>query len=295
MNVWRAALLLALTACSTVDSQLGVPGGRTLHASTSTIDGAGIDLWRWSPRDAQARPVLVIPELGFDHRLVASLCARLRDEGFDVATLDGREVTGKTGTQHGLSGWDLDVGAAIRAHGPRPLVVAVGIGGAVAWTLGEIGAVSGIVAIDVPVRHALDNLASRSAMSLFGFAPERWIRSPYGPVLLSAGHTTPPDDLYALRHLARSVSTELSNDVAAFFASPGDPIPSVPIAVLLSPKDNLIPTEDAFTPELDRAMARRLGRLELFQRDYGHLDWLVDEAALDEIVPVIAQALRGMP
>ena len=107
--------------------------------------------------------VLVLPELGFDHRLVGQLCFQLRKAGFDVATLDGREVTGAGGHYAGLAGWTIDVARAVAAHGPQPIVVAVGLGGDAALEMGRLGAVRGVVAINVPLRHAVGDEALRLA------------------------------------------------------------------------------------------------------------------------------------
>jgi hypothetical protein len=299
MGRWIALLLVCvvLGGCQTVKSQLGVPGGRTFRAALKTLDGATIAFWRWTPTAVPARKVLVIPELGFDHRLVASLCADLREQGFDTATLDSRESTQLPGDRTGLAGWLLDVARAVRAHGPKPYVVAIGVGGEAGLALANLGAVAGVVAINVPFHHELNNVALRQALAAYHYDPQAWLDTRYGPLLLGAGRSTPLDALEALSRATVPVSTALQTDVEALLKDPSPvELPHVPMEVLLSVKDNFVPTEDAFPPDGHVLQgARRLGRMEMFERDYGHVEWLVDEDSLAEIAPAIVHALEALP
>lgn len=289
------AALLFLSSCRTVREEIGQEGGTLAHELLQTSDGASIDFWRWAPRGTAAPKVLVLPELGFDHRLVTPLCVRLRDAGYDVATLDGREVTHTNGRYSGLAGWTIDAARALAAHGPKPVVVAVGVGGTVAFQLAAES--RGLVVVNVPARWAVGNEAVRLALAVHGYDPLSWMNYGIGSLLLGGGRSTPPNTTDRLRSLARHPSAAMSDAVAAAFRSGATaPTPTVPVRVLVGVKDNLVAGEDAL-PDGGRAFThvRRLARVEGFQRDYGHLDWLVDPDGIAEVTAAIVAEIEGLP
>jgi hypothetical protein len=295
-------LLLALVlntsaGCATVQEIIGVFGGRTLRATLTTDDGAKIILWRWSPTRGDATRVLVLPEIGFDHRLVTPFCERLRNAGYDVATLDGREVTGARGRFDGYDGWAVDVARAAVAHGPGPVIVGIGVAGSAGLTVLRLGAARGMIAINVPIHHEVANDALRLSLRADGYDPQAWLERGMGPLLLGAGRATKSSVIDRLQILVLPVSQAMNRQVTVRLADARtDEIPAVPIRALVSVKDNLVASEDAL-PDAGRAFTRvrRLGLLEGFQADYGHLDWLVDKAPLEEVASVVAQEIEQIP
>jgi len=290
-------ILVLCSACTTLQEALGIKGGSTQRATLTTSDGASIILWRWAPTRANAPKVLVLPELGFDHRLVGQLCFQLRKAGFDVATVDGREITGAGGRFTGLAGWTIDVARAVAAQGPNPIVVAVGIGGDAALEMGRLGAIRGVVAINVPLRHAVGDEALRLALKADGYDPGLWLDHGIGALLLGAGKSTSGPDLDRLGRLASATSPEMNAQVVRLLQDGATAeLPRIPIRALISVKDNLVATEDALPGAGGRLThARRLGLIEGFRADYGHLDWLVDQASLDEVTPAIVEDLEAIP
>lgn len=291
-------LIMVLICCRSVTAQQRLPGGRSYVATLKTSDGAEIRLRRWTVADEHARRVLVIPELGFSSRLVEPLCVALRDAGFDVATFDGRELTGKRGKSEGLDAWTIDAGRALSVHGPKPLVVALGVGGSVVWDLASLDAVGGVLAINVPQRFELGNAALRQAMAEQQFNPAAWLDSKYGAVLFTGTQRPASTVLANLARLTFPVSPALRADVARLYAEQRQmAVPAkIPLAVVLSSSGNIVPTETALLPSTPALVAsRRLGRMETFRRNYGHLDWLVEEDAFEEVMPTIVSALEAMP
>jgi hypothetical protein len=283
-------LLLALTlllGCRTVEDQLGVAGGSTTQTRLKTTSGDSVDLWRWAPRDAPATKVLVVPEVGFDHRLVSRLCERLRDRGFDVATLEAP----------GANAWPSAVARALEAHGPRPIVIAIGLGGAAILPIATPEHVRGIVAINVPLRHGIANQALRLALAADGFAPDVWLRHGIGGLLLADGRAATAEVVGELARYARPLSLSRRQEMMATFAAPTAALPDgVPVRALVSVKDNLVASEDALpNGGLGLAHARRLARVEGFQRDYGHLDWLADVERLADVAAAVALEIEAIP
>ena len=289
----RIALVLALAGCATVRERLGVDGGRVLRASLKTEDGATIALWRWSPIRLDARRVFVVPELGFDHRLVAPLCARLRDAGYDVATLDGREITGQHGRVDGWDGWNVDVVRAAAAFRPDA-IIGIGVGGRAALLAGRVGLGRVVVAVNVPVRSAVGNEALRLSLAVDGYNPRAWLARGLGSLLLATGRNTSGAVRSRLAQLAVPISVDLSADITDRMRIGGrEELHGLNVRALASMKDNLVNSEDAL-PEGGRGFAhtRRLALLEGFRADYGHLDWLVDATALDEVVPAVMEEIE---
>lgn len=292
------SLLVALAACSTVADRASPSADTALVARLSASDGAALALWRWPRKDAPK--VLVVPELGFDHRLVGALCGRLQAEGFDVAAIDGRHVAASAGSAHGWNGWLLDVARALREHGPDTRVVAIGVAGAAALEVASVAdgaarrSLLGIVAVNVPQRLEVSNVALATALARDFFDPASWVRAGDGNVLLASGRSTSDEVSEALTSLARPVPPVLARNAAAMLMS-REPVPAplVPVRVLASFRDNLVPPELQIVEGGPQA-ARRMGRIELFAADYGHLDWLVDPRALADVAPVIADELRAL-
>src|SRR5207237_260943 len=153
-------------------------------------------LWRWSPNTPDAARVLVVPELGFDHRLVTPLCERLRANGFDVGVVEGRHLLG---ADSNLTAWHRDVARAMHAFGPSR-ILAIGLGGRAAFDVAE-GApelARGFVAVNVPFERTSSNLALVDALETSGFDPKAWLDGTHGAVLLASGRRTPRDVLQSL-------------------------------------------------------------------------------------------------
>lgn len=291
------AFVVLLCGCSTIQYLFGQNGGRTLRATLTTSDGARVQLWRWAAKEANAPTVLVLPELGFDHRLVAPLCAKLRDAGFDVAALDGREVTGAGGKYEGYAGWTIDVARAAAALGPGTVIVGMGVGGGAALTVAGLGGTRGLILIDVPLRHEVGNVALRLALKADGYDPKAWLEHGIGALLVAAGKSTPDLPVSRLMELADNTSHATATEVAARLSDGAvETLPRVPIRALVSVKDNLVSSENAL-PGAGAGIthARRLGLLEGFKADYGHLDWLADDKALADVAPAVVEDLEAIP
>ncbi len=291
-------LAAACLACATVRETRGVPGGEELRATLASPSG-DIALHRWTPSaDAIAKTggprVVVIPELGFDHRLVSPLCARLARLGFDVVTFD---------PPRGLKSFDAFVLTAARVvatrHEPVRLL-AIGVGGEAAFEIARAGGVSGIVAVNVPLRYEVGDVAFARALADDLFSPRGWTADDArARLLLGGGRSTPWRELARLERATVALSPALAADVADRFARHASIVlPHVPIRLFASVKDNVVPPEDVLEPpdpSWHPAYARRLGKMELFARDYGHLDWLASDRALDDVVPALADALEALP
>lgn len=287
------ALALGGLACATVREERGVAGGTRAAARV-----AGSTLYRYLPPasllDSTGGPrVLLVPEVGFDHALFAPLCERLARRGFDVLAVDPAADTAS------LADWALAVARAARLHGGHPKVLAVGLGGEAAFVLARAGGAGGIVAVNVPLQHRVGNVALASALAADLYAPRRWGEHGRARLLLGGGRVTPEADLDVLEATARPVPEPLARELALLLARRSPVLlPEVPIRVLASLKDNLVHPEDAMlaaSPDWHPTSARRLGRIEFFGRDYGHLDWLASDAALDDLVPTIADELEALP
>lgn len=293
----RAAAACLLAACASTGAATP-PGGASLRAELRTADGAAITLLRWTPARGVPRRLLVVPELGFDPALFAPLCRRLRDSGWDVATLVGRHA-GVADSRAEWSAWTRDVARAAGALQPGLHILAIGVGGAVAWPVAAAEGAVGIVAVNVPLRWETSGRARDDALRLGGFDPAYFVASGRAPVLLGAGRRTPAAAMRELSRAVRPVPQSLARDIADRFASGmHDDLPAVPVRMLVSARDNLVPPEDALGLDDGRpafAAARRMGRIELFDRDYGHLDWLADPDALRDVFPVLLAELDALP
>jgi predicted alpha/beta hydrolase len=291
-------LLPLLLACATA-SEGPLPAGASLKAQLQTADGAPVTLLRWTPAKGATRRVLVVPELGFDRSLVAPLCRRLRDSGWDVATLEGRHLGPGGGRREGWDAWLLDVAAAAGALQPDLHILALGVGGAAAWTVAGQGGAKGVVAVNVPVRMAAESAALADALAESYFDPAAWLQTGRGPVLLGAGRRTPGPVIRRLADAAKPLPKALRRDLAALYAVQNiETLPDVPVRLLVSVRDNLVPAEDALVlgqAAPAYAAARRMGKIELFARNYGHLDWLADDEGLSDVFPVLLGELEALP
>lgn len=296
LRVAALACASALLACATVEQSLGVRGGAYISHELTTSDGARVRFHRLTPTSAEAPRVFIVPELGFAWTAFRPLAERLRARGFDVATLEGRHLVDSRATAS-FRTWTVDVARAVRQHGPPVRVLAIGVGGEAAFTLARVGGVRGIVAVNVPLQHGVDNVALADALAASYFNPHDWFVADRAAVLLGCGRMTPRDSLDRLRYAARPLPVSLSRDLALrIVGGNAVTLPPVPVRVLASFKDNLVAPERAVgsgVPKL--ASARRMARIESFDRDYGHLDWLADAAALRDVVPVIAEELEALP
>jgi hypothetical protein len=292
------AILVALSGCSVINYLFGTSNpGRTVRATLTTSDGARILLWRWVAKERNAPPVLVLPELGFDHRLVAPLCGKLRDAGFDVAALDGRDVTGAGGRFEGFAGWTIDVARAAAVMGPRTVIIGVGIGGEAAITVATVGTTRGLLLINVPLRHEVGNEALRLALKADGYDPKAWLEHGIGAILVATGRTTQDPTITHLMELVDNTSHAAATELATRLGDgASEALPRLPVRALVSVRDNLVPSEDAL-PNAGAGIthARRLGLLEGFKADYGHLDWLADDRELADVLPAIVEDLESIP
>jgi hypothetical protein len=153
--------------------------------------------------------------------------------------------------------------------------------------------------VNVPLRHQVENLTLARALADDLFQPARWLESDAGRLLLGGGRSTPIDEIERLARFAHPLPPPLALDVARLL-SRREPVvpPPVPTRLFVSVKDNLVHPEDALDaadPAWAPASAQRLGRVEFFARDYGHLDWLTTDAALDDVAPVLVDALEALP
>jgi hypothetical protein len=73
-------------------------------------------------------------------------------------------------------------------------------------------------------------------------------------------------------------------------------LPKIPIRALVSVRDNLVASENALpNGSTGITHARRLGLLEGFKADYGHLDWLADDKELADVAPAVVEDLESIP
>lgn len=246
-------------------------------------------VYRWSRADA-GRRVLVVPEVGFDHRLVRPLCERLQRAGFAVFAVSPDHSAG-------VEGFLVDVAAALRASRAEYLV-ALGVGGALAVRATEAAPVRGVVAINVPFAFEPSNVALADALVAFGFDPSAWARTDAGPMLLGAGRSTSSAAALAFEKLAIRPGDALRAEVAALYATRKSiEQPEVPLRLLVGVKDNLVEPHLALGLSAVRqgTPSRRMGLIEGFSRDLGHLEWLVDETLLDDVLPAIVHELEALP
>ncbi len=284
--------------CATVHALRGVPGGSALVGHVASSVGE-VKLYRWTPTAAAlfatgGPKVVVIPEIGFDHRLVAPLCGKLRDSGFDVVTFD---------PPRGLRSFDdfvLAAAAAVASRRGRVRLVAVGVGGEAAFDIARAGGASGIVAVDVPVWNEVGDVTLARALADDLFDPRAWAASDRRATLLFGSADGAPERAIArLERETVPVTPALAADLADRLArhAPVE-LPEVRMRVFVSVADNWVEPEDAL--EMPHSTwrpraARRLGRVELFLRDYGHLDWLASSTALDDVTPALVRALEALP
>lgn len=279
--LWLACFL---AACATTRAP---PSLSTARVETS--DGAQISVHRWG-RSAGVARVFLVPELGFDHRLVAPLAESLRGSGFDVYAFDARRSAG------GVAGYALDVAAALQASRPD-FVVGIGLAGAIALRAVRIHPVKGVLLINVPFSIEPTNVALADALSAHGFNPAAWARAAAGPMLLGAGRQTPAAAALAFEKLSIPLHDSLVADVARLYARKASiDAPRVRMRLLVGIKDNLVEPRSALSVrELAEVEgSRRIGKIEGFVRDVGHLDWLVDPPTLRDVAPVIARELEAL-
>lgn len=286
--------LLLTSACVTTEQK---PSARSQEATRSvvqTADGSKVALRRWSTGGADAARVLVVPELGFDWRLYAPLCSYLHWRGYDVALVETDELSG----EEGWNGWVRQVAAVAVAHGPAPRILAIGVGGAAAWSVAAEGGAATLLAVNVPLRWEVGNVRSVELLADHRFDPHAWMRTGAEQVVLGAGRQTPTRALRTLSSNARPLPERLQWDVASRFTSKAlESLPQVPTSLFVSVKDNLVAPEHALAGVESHEgpiRTRRLGMMEYFTRDYGHLDWLADEKAHSDVFPVIAAELEAL-
>ncbi len=240
------------------------------------------------PAGGEGSDLVVLGELGFDNALVRPLAERLRRRGHSVWLLSA------TSRADGLERWGRAVVQAT-AGLHRVQVVALGVGGGAWRSLAATGRVSGVVAVNVPERLRIGNVALADALAEASFQPHRWLVTPRGALLLGGGRSTPSGELSLLRRTARPLHPLLAADVSSLMLGARDePASAVPVVRFVSVKDNLVSPEDVLLAGRG-GPARRLGRLELFSRDWGHLDWLASDEGLSEVGERIAEALEALP
>lgn len=277
-------VVCVLAACATTPVPPSISTARVEAA-----DGAQVSVYRWGRGDGAAR-VLLVPELGFDHRVVAPLAEILRTSGFDVYTFDARRSAG------GVTGFALDVAAALNASQAEYLL-ATGLAGAIALHAVRTYPVKGALLINVPFSLEPTNVALADALAAHGFHPAAWARTEAGPMLLGAGRQTPSTAALAFEKLSAPLHESLAADVAQLYARKTHVnAPDIRMRLLVGTKDNLVEPRLALSvrtlPSVEGA--RRIGKIEGFKRDVGHMDWLVDPTTLREVAPVIVQELEAL-
>jgi hypothetical protein len=256
--------------------------------ATRAVVDARLDWELHTGASSSGPPVLIINELGFAPGLTRPLAERLLRRGHTVA------LASATPQVESLESFAEAVAAA-SADRTGWRVLALGVGGTTARRLAERpGAIRGVVAVNVPERLRIGNVALADALAEGLFQPERWLHGAQGQLLLGAGRSTPDGDTAVLRGFARPLSVTLAADIARRFVGEDSfPSASVPTVRFVSVKDNLVSPEDVLLPTA-AGEARRLGRLELFARDYGHLDWLISDEAISDTFAPIADALEAL-
>lgn len=282
---WSVAAALLAGACATASAP------EHLTATVATADGARIALHRWSTGDRTSMRVLVVPEFGFSPALFAPMCTRLRRHGYDVTLVEGRHASGQG--DRGWDGWLLDVARAVVVMRPQR-VVAIGLGGAAALELASVPGFPPLVAVNVPATSGGDTHVRSVALTESAFEPAAWLRSEAGHVLLANGRQTSREVHEALVATVRPLPPAFSIELAMRLRRGPRAVPVGPVHVVVSPKGNLVPGEQSMAL-LDAPGfrgARRLSKVELYPRDFGHLDWLVDDGSLSTVLPAIVDALE---
>lgn len=280
-HLWVACVLVA---CATTPVPPSVSTARVEAA-----DGARVSVYRWG-RGAGAARVLLVPELGFDHRVVAPLAEVLRGAGFDVYAFDARRSAG------GVAGYALDVAAALDASRAEYLV-GMGVAGAIALRAVRVRPVKGALLINVPFSLEPTNVALADALAAYGFNPAAWARTQAGPMLLGAGRQTPEAAAHAFEKLSVPLEESLAADVARLYASKTQiDAPPIRMRLLVGTKDNLVEPRLSLSVRRVSSVtgARRIGKIEGFERDVGHLDWLVDPFTLRDVAPTIVRELEAL-
>lgn len=272
-----------LLACATPSA----PARPARHAVARLAHGS---LHHYVPETREGGAIVVLPELGFGHELFAPLSEGLRRRGFELYVPEPDAGLPDTAAWH-----DLALQAA-RAAGRGARVLAIGVGGLEAAGVAREGAAKGVVAINVPRRSRVGSVALADALQAGLFQPAAWRDQGRASLLLTGGSITPEADRAAVLRDLRPLGTGLASALALAFARDtfAGPI-DVPVRALVSVKDNLVSPEDALAGrDASLVSVRRLGRLELFARDYGHLDWLASDEALDDVLPVLEVELEAL-
>jgi hypothetical protein len=278
--VMAGALVLGLSCTTPVRS-----GHRT-----SALEGATLHHYL-PPAGSEGGRVVVVPELGFSHRLVEPLCERLRRRGFELYVAEAGPELGS------FDDWTLAVARTAHAAGHGAAWLALGVGGGAAYAVAGPAKARGLVAVNVPGRFRVSNVALADALARDLFDPAAWLRAGQGTLLLGGGRSAPREAEAFVAAAVVALSPALARDVGRRYAR-GEvlPEPGVPLRVVVSVKDNVVHPEDALAGPGERAARiERLGRIEYFDRDYGHLDGLAPGAGLDELASLVADALGALP
>lgn len=275
---WLALAWLAV-ACATQASMAPVTHSHAPDAQQVYLHRLG--------REAPGRTVLIVPEFGFDERLVLPLAERVHAAGFVVHVLGEGRVPRKS-----LADFILDVRAAVEESGAER-VLGIGVAGAVAaWGLSS-SPIDGMLLVNAPFELRLSNVALADAFAAHGFSPTAWSRTGWGGLLLGSGRSTSSAALRAFERLAVPLDEELRRELArAYLVGLRIESPAVPTRLLVGVKDNLAEAHLSLLARSEKTVsARRMGRIEGFAFDVGHLDWLVDPAVARDVWPVVLDEL----
>ena len=286
-GTWAVGLCLALAAGA----------GDVFRNALRTSDGTPVYLYRYVPADGGtgARPVLLVPELGFSRAAFdardAGLARFLQRRGRDAFVLEPRGH----GQSSAPEGWHLadivarDLPAAVQEiqklrGGPVDLV-GYGYGGtlALAATALELkGQVGRVVALSTPVAAELPNEATRSMLQrAAGFGDDAGAFE----LLFARGGLFSPGVLSKVRDETRSLGPTASRELLGWMetgelALPGEPLTSrlgrydLPTFLVMALADNFAHPEFA-SPLRDLAPSRvrvkLLSKLYMLREDYAHV------------------------
>ena len=177
-------LLGSSASAATPDAPAPATAGGQLYRARLDAGGATVALWRYTaPAGGSGPPIVLLPELGFDHRAYDPLAVALQRRGREVFVLEWRGTGQSAAPVRGAGGLDaLFLGdapaaldAALVASGaPHAQLLGHGLGGAAAVLLAgsERGArVSALALIAVPARWEVPNEVVRRLLAALDARP----------------------------------------------------------------------------------------------------------------------------
>ncbi len=303
-------LLFALAAAGAPPAQkTGV-----FRNAIRTSDGTPVYLYRYVPDGGGlgARPVLLVPELGFSRAVFdagdAGLARFLQRRGRDAFVLEPRGQ-GQSGAPEGWHLADVvaqDLPAALAEiqkvrDGPVDLV-GYGWGGALAHaaTPRELeGRVGRVVALSTPVAVEVPNEPTRSMLQrAAGFGDDAGAFE----LLFTRGGLFHPGIVSRVRDETRSLGPSASRELLGWMESGELPLPGAPLTARLARYDRptflILALADNFAhPEFasplrdlapSRVRVKLLSKLYLLREDYSHVSLVQGtEAPSDVFAPAL--------